>query len=47
MKKVILTASLAFLFGVSYAQQTANEYIVKTKNVKKMLVNTSADGALT
>ena len=47
MKKVILTASLAFLFGVSYAQQTANDYIVKTKNVKKMLVNTSADGALT
>ena len=38
MKKVILTAGLALLFGCVFAQQTASDYIVKTKNAKKTLV---------
>ena len=38
MKKVIITAGLALLFGCVFAQQTASDYIVKTKNAKKTLV---------
>jgi len=45
MKKVILTASLTLLFGAVWAQQTANDYIVKTKNAKKSAVVENADSA--
>lgn len=43
MKRVILTAGLALLFGVVIAQQTANDYIVKTKNAKKTAVTEVAN----
>ena len=38
MKKTILTAGMALLFGFVQAQQTANDYLVKTKNAKKVAV---------
>jgi hypothetical protein len=41
MKKTILTTAMALLVGMVSAQQTANDYIVKTKNAKK----TAAAGA--
>ena len=44
MKRVILTAGLALLFGGTFAQQTAKDYLVKTKNVKKAAVSEVAEG---
>jgi len=42
MKKVILAASLSFLCMSLTAQQTANDYIVKTKGAKKTAVSNDA-----
>ena len=43
MKKTILTAGMALLFGFVQAQQTANDYLVKTKNAKKVAVAEHGD----
>ena len=43
MKKTILTAGMALLFGFVQAQQTANDYLVKTKNAKKVAVAEQGD----
>ena len=43
MRKVILTAGLALTFGFIQAQQTANDYLVKTKNAKKAAMSEQGD----
>ena len=40
---MILTAGLSFLFGVVFAQTKSEDYLVKTKNVKKAVVSESTD----
>lgn len=44
MKKVIFTMGLTLLFTVVSAQQTSNDYIVKTKNAKKAVAAEVAEG---
>ena len=44
MKRAFLSVGLAFLCVALSAQQTASDYIVKTKNVKKTTVAETADG---
>ena len=44
MKRVFLAAGMALMFAVASAQQTSNDYIVKTKGVKKTAV--SGEGAV-
>ena len=41
MKRVVLTVGIAFLFGSLYAQKTSEDYLVKTKGVKKTVVDAS------
>lgn len=42
MKRTIFTAGFALLFAMVSAQQTANDYIVKTKSAKKTAVSESS-----
>ena len=44
MKRAFLSVGLAFLCVALSAQQTASDYIVKTKNVKKTTVAETAEG---
>lgn len=44
MKKVFLFVSMAFLFLTISAQQTASDYIVKTKNATKTAAEEQTDG---